>query len=189
MAEHLESAPGSTEPQPAVAVRPAYPKDAALLYRWRSEPSIRKYQPLNHLSVHQLRSEIASQRLDELWAGRVDKFQWIIEAPQPVGWLTLVIANWEHGLAEIGYALGTLHQRRGIMVSALGTLVGELFRKTSLRRIEARCAVDNYASQRVLERVGFVREGRLRDFFVLRGESVDNYLYSLLASDWNRTSD
>lgn len=183
MAEQLKSPTASADRHP-VTVRPAYPKDAGLLNRWRAEPSVRRHQPLNHLSVHQLRSEVASQRLEELYAGRADKFQWIIEASQPVGWVTLVVANWEHGLAEIGYALGTLHQRRGIMVSALGTLLEELFRETSLRRIEARCAVDNYPSQRVLEQLGFEREGRLRSFFVLRGRPVDNYLYSLLATDW-----
>lgn len=183
MAEQLKSPPADPEQRP-VAVRPAYPRDAQLLYRWRSEPSVRRYQPLNRLSVDQLRSELASQNLQDLHRGRIDKFQWIIEAPRPSGWVTLVVANWEHGLAEIGYALGTVHQRRGIMVSALGTLLDELFSQTRLRRIEARCAVDNYPSQRVLERLGFVREGRLRGFFVLRGRPVDNYLYAVLDTDW-----
>ena len=39
-----------------------------------------------------------------------------------------------------------------------------------------------------LEKLGFECEGRLRRFFVLRGEPVDNYLYALLAEDW-RTGD
>lgn len=183
MAEQLKTPIPPARRRP-IAVRPAYPRDAPLLYRWRSEPSVRKYQPLNRLSVSQLRSELASQSVEELYRGGTDKFQWVIEAPRPVGWITLVVANWEHGLAEIGYALGTVHQRRGIMVAALSTLLGELFARTPLRRIEARCAVGNYPSQRVLEQLGFVREGCLRSFFVLRGERVDNYLYALLDTDW-----
>lgn len=183
MAEQLKSPPPAPDKRP-VAVRPAYPRDAPLLYRWRSEPSVRRYQPLNRLTVGQLRAELTAQSLEDLCRGRIDKFQWIIEAPRPAGWVTLVVANWEHGLAEIGYALGTVHQRRGIMVAALGTLLDDLFARTRLRRIEARCAVDNYPSQRVLERLGFEREGRLRGFFVLRGQPVDNYLYALLGTDW-----
>ncbi len=168
----------------AVSVRPAYARDAALLYHWRSEPSVRQHQPLSHLSMSQLRSEIAAQNIESLHQDSGEKFQWIVTAPEPVGWITLVVANWEHGLAEIGYALGTRHQRRGIMRRALGPLLDDLFARTSLRRLEARCAIDNLASQKVLEALGFEREGLLKQFFVLRGQPVDNYLFALLREDW-----
>lgn len=168
----------------AVAVRPASPRDATLLYHWRSEPSVRQHQPLSRLSIAQLRAEIAAQSIDGLYRGHGEKFQWIVTAPEPVGWITLVVANWEHGLAEIGYALSTRHQRRGIMIRALEPLLDDLFTRTSLRRIEARCAVRNTASRRVLQNLGFEREGLLRQFFVLRGDAVDNYLYALLRDDW-----
>ncbi len=74
------------------------------------------------------------------------------------------------------------------MVQALEQLLRDLFERTELRRIEARCAVDNRASMTVLDRLGFHREGLLRQFFVLRGEPVDNYLYALLRQDWEQTS-
>jgi RimJ/RimL family protein N-acetyltransferase len=176
-----------TAPRPAhgaVTIRPAYPRDAALLYRWRSEPSVRKYQPLSHLSLAQLRAELAAQNSETLYRSRGDKFQWIIQTPDAAGWITLVVANWDHGLAEIGYALATIHQRRGVMVQALESLLTDLFARTELRRIEARCAVENRASMSVLDRLGFRREGLLRQFFVLRGEPIDNYLYALLREDW-----
>jgi len=167
-----------------VSIRPAYPRDAALLYHWRSEPSVRQHQPLSHVSLAQLRSELANQDIDNLFQDRGDKFQWIIEAPEPVGWITLVVANWEHGLAEMGYALTTQAQRRGIMSRALESLLTELFARTGVRRLEARCAVQNLASQAVLESLGFRREGTLRRFFVLRGTPVDNHLYALLREEW-----
>ena len=44
--------------------------------------------------------------------------------------------------------------------------------------------VDNTASQRVLERLGFRREGLLRGYFVLDQQRVDNYVYAILRSDW-----
>ena len=57
---------------------------------------------------------------------------------------------------------------------------GELFGHTAVERLEARCSVANVASQKVLEAVGFEREGRLRSYFRLDGGRVDNYLYALL---------
>ena len=72
-----------------VSLRLAHPGDASLLKRWRSEPSVRRYQPLGPVSVSQLSAELASQRLADLYRGRGEKFQWIIRClEQPVGWLT-----------------------------------------------------------------------------------------------------
>lgn len=169
---------------PRISLRPAAPRDAELLRLWRSEPSVRRFQPLNDLSAGQLRSDVANQRIGDLYRGRGEKFQWIVEADdRPAGWITLVVSNWEHGLAEVGYALTTPYQGRGLMAPALELLLDDLFTGTALARIEARCAVDNVASQQVLERLGFTREGRLRSYFRLRGQRVDNYLYALLRDD------
>lgn len=177
--------PSQPEPEPRVTLRPAVPRDADRLRRWRTEPSVRRFQPLRDLTTSQLRSDVAGQRMGDLYRGRGEKYQWVVEADgTPAGWITLVISNWDHGLAEVGYALTTAWQGRGIMVRALEALLGELFARTALERLEARCHVDNTASQRVLDRTGFRREGRLRGYFRLRGERVDNFLYAQLRTDW-----
>jgi RimJ/RimL family protein N-acetyltransferase len=168
-----------------VLVRPATPADARFMHQWRQEPSIRRFQPLADASLPQLRAEIAAQRIQDLYRGRGDRFQWVVlVAERPAGWITMVLTNWEHGLAEIGYALSSEYQRQGIMQRALEQILAELFLRAPLERIEARCAVGNTASQRVLERMGFTREGRLRGYFVLDGVRVDNYLYAILRSDY-----
>ena len=170
---------------PQVSLRPAAPRDADLLRQWRAEPSVRRYQPLNELPTAQLRADVASQRIADLYRGRGEKFQWIVQVDgQPAGWVTLVVSNWEHGLAEVGYALSTPFQSRGVMTDALSLLLEDLFQNTLLERVEARCAVENVGSQRVLEKSGFEREGRLRAYFKLRGRRVDNFLYSLLRDDF-----
>ena len=168
-----------------VTLRPAVPRDADLLRQWRAEPSVRRFQPLNELPTAQLRADVASQRIADLYRGRGEKFQWIVQADnQSAGWVTLVVSNWEHGLAEVGYALSTNYQSRGVMTEALQILLDDLFHNTLLERIEARCAVENYGSQRVLEKNNFVQEGRLRGYFKLRGRRIDNFLYSLLREDY-----
>lgn len=165
--------------------RPARPQDASILKRWRSETSVRLYQPLSDLSISQIRSDVANQRMADLYRSRGEKFQWIVLVDGvAAGWITLLVSNWEHGLAEVGYALASDFQRRGVMAEALADLLAEIFDNTTLERIEARCAVGNVASQKVLERIGFHREGRLRGYFKLRGERVDNYLFAVLRRDW-----
>jgi ribosomal-protein-alanine N-acetyltransferase len=174
-------------PEPRLTLRAATPRDAELLCRWRAEPSVRRFQPLNELSASQLRADVASQRVGDLYRGRGEKFQWIVEADgEAAGWITLVVSNWEHGLAEVGYALSTPWQGRGLMPRALDRLLDDLFAHTSLERVEARCAVGNLASRRVLEKAGFTREGHLRSYFRLGGRRVDNLLYALLREDWQR---
>lgn len=171
--------------QPRIALRPVTPRDAILLKRWRGEESVRRHQPLPELSVAQIRADLERQRIGDLYRMAGDKYQWVIEVDdEPAGWMTLVVINWEHGLAEVGYALSQPFQGRGLMPVALNQLLADLFLNTTLERIEARCAVENVASQKVLERVGFTREGRLRAYFQLRGDRVDNYLYAILRHDF-----
>lgn len=168
-----------------VTLRAAVPRDADLLRQWRAEPSVRRFQPLNELPTAQLRADVASQRMADLYRGRGEKFQWIVQVGgDAAGWITLVVSNWEHGLAEVGYALSTIYQGQGVMTEALLTLLDDLFLNTLLERVEARCAIENEGSQKVLEKNGFRREGHLKGYFKLRGRRVDNYLYGLLRDDY-----
>lgn len=173
-----------------VALRVAVPADAPLLHRWRSEPSVRRHQPLSEATVSELRTDLTRQRPEEIYRGRGDRFQWIVLVEgDPAGWLTLAVTSWEHAVAEVGYALSSSFQRLGVMPVALEQLAHELFLRTPIERLEARCAVDNRGSQRVLERLGFEREGLLRRYFRMGEERIDNYLYALLRDDWLRARD
>src|SRR5260370_1124131 len=173
---------------PTVNLRPASPRDADLLRQWRAETSVRRFQPLNDLPTSQLRADVASQRMSELYRGQGDKFQWIVQVDgSPAGWITLVVSNWEHGLAEVGHALSTSYHAPGLMTDALGLLLEDLFTNTHLERVEARCAIENSASRRVLEKNGFQLEGHLRGYFKLRGRRIDNYLFALLREDYERS--
>lgn len=180
------SVAGSWKPRPGwIELRPARAEDAHLLHAWRSEPSVRRHQPLAKSTLKELQAELERHRPRDLFRGVGDRFQWVVcEDGNPVGWITLAIESWSHGVAEIGYSLTTPAQGRGIMVLALEQLLPTLFLSTALERIEARCAVANLRSQRVLEKLGFTREGLLRGYFVLEGRRVDNYLYALLKTDF-----
>jgi [ribosomal protein S5]-alanine N-acetyltransferase len=85
--------------------------------------------------------------------------------------------------AEIGFSLQRKHWERGYMSEAASALIEHAFSTLNLRRIEADIDPRNVASARLLERLGFVREGLLRDRWMVGDEVSDSALYGLLESD------
>jgi RimJ/RimL family protein N-acetyltransferase len=81
---------------------------------------------------------------------------------------------------EIGAALLPEHRGRGLGTVAQRLLVDHLFRFTTVHRLEAGTDADNLAEQKALERVGFTREGVLRQVAFRDGAWRDCVLYSLL---------
>lgn len=90
----------------------------------------------------------------------------------------------ENGRGEIGYDLGRPYWSRGFMAEALQALIDVGFRDYKLNRIEAKVEPGNTASQRLLVKLGFQKEGLLRQYEKKStGQHVDLLLYSLLNSD------
>lgn len=85
---------------------------------------------------------------------------------------------------ELGYVLGRNHWRSGLMREALDGVCSHLFAELAIRRVEAQVNPDNIASNRLLQSLGFVYEGTLRQRWVNQGAAVDTNFYGLLATDW-----
>ena len=90
--------------------------------------------------------------------------------------------DWELGQAEIGYWLFPQTRGRGTATQAARFLAEYGF-SLGFERIEARVFTGNTASERVLERAGFTREGVLRSLPRRRGGRADMTLYSLLRGE------
>lgn len=86
--------------------------------------------------------------------------------------------------AKIGYYIARQFSGRGIVTSAVRAVLAHCFGQLKLNRIELRCAAGNEPSKRVAERLGFVREGVLRQEEYLNGAFVDQYVYGLLSIDF-----
>lgn len=86
--------------------------------------------------------------------------------------------------AEIGYALGRPYWGAGYMHEALTALVDYAFNTLNLHRLEADIDPRNAASARTLERLGFQREGHLRERWIVDGEISDTIWYGLLEHEW-----
>jgi RimJ/RimL family protein N-acetyltransferase len=85
---------------------------------------------------------------------------------------------------EIGYILVPSERGKGYCTEAVNIMVDYLFLSKESRRIQAQTDLRNVASQKVLEKVGFKKEGTLRKNFFVRGEWRDAYLYSILREEW-----
>ncbi|MCC6595314.1 MAG: GNAT family N-acetyltransferase, partial [Rhodanobacteraceae bacterium] len=94
----------------------------------------------------------------------------------------------DHARAELGYALRPAYWRQGLATQMLTLALGHAFTALGLLRIEADVDPLNLASCRLLERLGFVREGLLRERWRVGGATQDSALYGLLARDWRAPS-
>ncbi|KAM1854865.1 hypothetical protein ACFX15_010120 [Malus domestica] len=74
---------------------------------------------------------------------------------------------------------------QGITTKAVKIALSQVFKDyPDLVRLQSFVAVENKASQRVLEKVGFQREGVLRKYLYLKGDIKDMVVYSFLSSDF-----
>jgi RimJ/RimL family protein N-acetyltransferase len=85
---------------------------------------------------------------------------------------------------EIGYTLVPSERGKGYCSEAVKIMVDYLFLSKDIVRIQAHTEVRNVASQKVLEKAGFKREGILRKSAFERGEWRDFYVYSILREEW-----
>jgi RimJ/RimL family protein N-acetyltransferase len=87
-------------------------------------------------------------------------------------------------LWDIGFALIPGERGKGYGTEAVTIFVDYLFLSRDLVRIQATTDLRNIASQRILEKVGFKREGIVRKSMFIRGEWRDLQLYSVLREEW-----
>ena len=85
---------------------------------------------------------------------------------------------------EIGYVLAKPFWGSGYMSEALSALINYIFNEKQFHRLEADIDLRNVSSATILERLGFKREGLMRERWIVAGEISDSALYGLLASDW-----
>lgn len=115
---------------------------------------------------------------------------WVVVQDQPTVWAIEVDGEACGGIgieqktdverisAEIGYWLGESCWNRGIVTEALQAVTAEMFRRFELMRIYALPFADNLASIRVLEKTGYVVEGRLHRSAIKDGKVRDQLLYA-----------
>jgi len=105
-----------------------------------------------------------------------------------IGTCTLFQLDRRNRRAEIGFILRRDCWGQGFMTEALGALLQFSFETMKLHRLEADVDPRNEACIRLLERVGFQREGLLRERWLVNGEVNDSLMLGLLRGDFQTGS-
>ncbi|MEU5881315.1 precorrin-2 C(20)-methyltransferase [Spirillospora sp. NPDC047279] len=104
-----------------------------------------------------------------------------------VGTIGLFRVDWSQGTCEVGYGMRPGLRRRGHATEALRLVSAWALRDCGLHRVELRAVTSNFASLRVAEKAGFVREGTARGGERdAEGVNRDQHVFSLLAADLDR---
>lgn len=88
----------------------------------------------------------------------------------------------------LGYWIGSRYIRRGYGTAAVLAMLEHGFNGIELNRIEAACQPENIASQKLLERCGFSREGLARDYLKINGVWQDHNIFAITAGDFRAQS-
>lgn len=109
--------------------------------------------------------------------------RWGIEVkgrPGIIGTIGFNAWSSKHMRAEIGYEIHPEHWRKGYTFEAVSKVIEYGFNEFGLTRVGAVVFIDNEASNQLLTKAGFQREGILRQYMYQNGKAYDTYVYSIL---------
>jgi len=166
-------------------LRPLRQDDIDDLFALQSDTRVMRYWSFPAWT----RREQAAERIEKLARDRenAEFYTWAVTldgADRLVGTVSLFAISREHRRAEIGYALASSLWGRGIATRMLRVAIDFAFGTLDLWKLEADIDPRNEASCRLVERVGFVREGLLRERWRVAGEVTDSAMYGLLRGDY-----
>jgi RimJ/RimL family protein N-acetyltransferase len=166
-------------------LRPVAVRDAGDLFAIFSDPMVMRYWNTPPWTRPEQASEMIEREAAGLAAGTSVRLA-VVRAGDGalVGTFSLFALDEQSRRAEIGYALASSAWGQGYAHEAGRAVIRHAFGVLGLNRLEADIDPRNEASARVLERLGFRREGLLRERWIVAGEVSDSALYGLLRKDW-----
>lgn len=168
-------------------LRPPHADDAAAVLVFRGDPVVQRFDDPPIRTLDESRNFI-----EELWHGmgeeRLDA--WVAVptgSAEAIGLVTLQFrpGDRHHRRAEIGYGFARAWWGRGYGSEAVRAVVRHAFDTLDLHRVYAHTIAENHESIRMLERIGFIREGVLREHSWEEdyGRFLDSLIYGRLRTD------
>lgn len=159
-----------------VNLRPLEKEDIALITEWANNPDFMgEFEPISQES--RVETEKYFEKLPP-------EKRWFIIQKKDGSRIGFVIHFPEDSLMTLGYVLAPEERRKGYCTEAVKLMVDYLFLSNDLVRIQAKTRLENKASQKVLEKARFMKEGIVRKAMFIRGEWRDLFLYSILREEW-----
>ncbi len=153
------------------------------LLHYRSDKDISKYQgfkPKNILDVEAfIRDNTVEMNVEGTW------FQMgIFYSTQIIGDFGIHFLHPDNKQCEIGYTIAKQYHRRGFGMEAVVGVINFLFTDLQKHRLIASVDTENYASIKLLEKVGFRKEAHFRKSVLIENIWKDDIVYALLREDW-----
>jgi RimJ/RimL family protein N-acetyltransferase len=173
---------------PRLRLRPMDERDAAAHYAVFSDPEVTRYwSSAPWTTLDQARAHIAVAQAAYADGSGMRLGIELLETGELVGNASLHHFVDASRRCELGYALARAHWGRGYVSEALRALLDYGFTVLDLNRVEADIDPRNEASARVLDKLGFRKEGFMPERWIVQGEPADTVFYGLLRSYWNAT--
>lgn len=120
--------------------------------------------------------------------GEETRYDAVIEVDDmPVGTIGLLSIDRKDSKAEYYIAMGeTAYKGKGVAKAASRLILQYGFEELGLNKIYLFTEAENVPAQKMFERVGFVKEGLIRQDVVSHGEFVDRFAYGFLKEDWSK---
>lgn len=169
--------------------------DIPFLQRWRNHPDVRvpltDTDPRNAAQMEEMFEEGISDDggVNLLISVDCEQAEPTEATPDdasyvPVGEVAIPWIRERHGVGMLMYWVAPEHQGNGYVTEATELILDHAFRERRLAKVWAHVIEPNAGSQHVLEKLGFEKEGHLREHVFIDGERVDVIAYGLLADDW-----
>jgi ribosomal-protein-alanine N-acetyltransferase len=170
-----------------VRLRPLEERDVDGLFDVFSDPQVMRYWSSGPMADRDAAVKLYEEIQETNASGLMMKWGLALaENDRVIGTTTFFNLSLSNGRLEIGYAMNRSFWGKGLMNEALIALINYGFDTMNLRRIEADVDPRNGPSIRTLERLGFQREGFLRERWHVEGEIQDAYFYGLLKKEWKK---
>ncbi|MFW9821200.1 MAG: GNAT family N-acetyltransferase [Candidatus Thorarchaeota archaeon] len=163
-----------------INLRAMEPEDTSLLSDWLNNLNFQgQYTPLIQRSKAEL-----SKRFSDI---SEDHKEFIIEKKDgtEIGLIIyFIVQGGPYRLLEIGYYMIMSERKHGYCTEAVQIFTDFLFLSHAIERIQATTDTSNVASQKVLLKAGFSKEGVIRKAVFMKGDYVDVTLFSILREEW-----
>ena len=170
---------------PRLRLRPLAAADAPAFFALRADPVVQRYGSGTPWTDPQRALDRIEEDRREMAAGDIAQLGIVRRADDAViGTCTLFHRDRDCRRAELGYALLVPAWGQGYAAEAVTALLDWGFAHMDLNRVEADVDPRNAPSVRALERLGFTREGHLRERWIVGDETCDSFIYGLLAREW-----
>lgn len=173
---------------PRLIIRPFRDSDFESFLAYRNDPDVARYQGWNVPYPRESALEfIAEMKIRQFIPG-----EWLQlalelrETGETIGDVAIHCMKSDPRQAYLGYSLAHTHWGQGYASETIRAVLNLLFGELNLHRVVAECDVENAASWRLLERIGFRREAHLLENIFFKGAYGSEYHYAILQREWKK---